>query len=108
MTATTTPLAELMAMLEELRRLDDDKLLAAWSANETAIARPGRFGSDDQARFRHDAFRLAALERFGFAHQHASIAAASTRSRPRPLPGQPPACLAVSDRRGEHWQSRRR
>ena len=61
MTATTTPLAELMSIVDELRRLDDEELIAAWRANEAAIAQPGRLGGDDEARFRHYAFRLAAL-----------------------------------------------
>ena len=69
MTATTTPLAELMSIVDELRRLNDEELIAAWRANEAAIAQPGRLGGDDQARFRHYAFRRAALERFGLAHQ---------------------------------------
>ena len=69
MTATTTPLAELMSIVDELRRPNDEKLIAAWRANEAAITQPGRPGGDDQARSRHYAFRLAALERFGLAHQ---------------------------------------
>ena len=69
MTATTTSLAELMSIVDEPRHLNDEELIAAWRANEAAIAQPGRLGGDDQARFRHYAFRLAALERFGLAHR---------------------------------------
>ena len=69
MTATTTPLTELMALVDGLRRLDDHELIAAWRANDAAIAQSGRLGGADQARFRHYAFRLAALERFGFIDQ---------------------------------------
>ena len=95
MTATTTSLAELMSIVDELRRLDDEELIAAWRANEAAIAQAGRLGGDDQARFRHDAFWQPSSASAS-PTSHASVTTAATRSRPRPLPCQPPS---MPDRR---------
>lgn len=68
MRASKSALTELLQLRDEYRKLDDYALIVAWKANEAALQQPNQA---DQARFRHYAFRMTALERFGFA-EHAA------------------------------------
>jgi hypothetical protein len=51
------------ATVEELRRLGDEELLAAWRANDKALA--ARTAGRHPLRPRHYAFRAVAVDRFG-------------------------------------------
>ncbi len=51
-------------LVEELRLMADGELLAAWRANEQALVQ--RASDGHPLRLRHYAFRIVAVERFGF------------------------------------------
>ena len=75
-----TPPGDLGQLVEELRQLDNERLLWAWKCNSEAIKGRRRAQSADQPLFRHYAFRFVAIERFGVAEhiaRYREIAATS-------------------------------